>query len=52
MLSLCFPVQNHCVDGKREKTIAVRFADFLVQYAQHNRSKAAAVIQQNLGTLM
>ena len=46
-------MQNQCVDSKKYMYQATvnQFADFLVQYAQHNRAKAADIIFKHLETL-
>lgn len=44
-------LQNHCVDSKKYQPTVNQFADFLVQYAQYNRAKAAAIMFKHLETL-
>lgn len=47
---LCVP-QKHCAESKKYQSIVTKFADFLVQYAQHNRAKAASIIFKHLEVL-
>jgi hypothetical protein len=48
---ITFVLQNHCVESKKYQPTVNQFADFLVQYAQHNRAKAASIIFKHLETL-
>ena len=44
-------LQNHCSESKKYQDIVNRFSEFLLQYAQHNREKAAGVLYKNLEVL-
>lgn len=45
-----FP-QNQCLESKKYQSVVAKFSDFLIQFAQQSRGRAAAVISRHLKTL-
>ena len=43
--------QNQCIESKKHQSVVFKFSEFLVLYAQHNKTRAAPIIYRHLNLL-